>query len=59
MKCKYKLKRERKIEKQYKPTIEKYRKDPVLFAEEVLGVKLLEYQKLMLRIMNKKESLLR
>lgn len=33
--------------------IEKYKSDPVLYAEEVLGVKLFEYQKEILRKANK------
>lgn len=55
MRGKYKLKMQRKIEKQYKPIIEKYKNKPDLFAEDYLGVKLLWYQKLMLRMLNKKE----
>ena len=53
MRGKYKRKKQRKIIKQYIPIIEKYRNRPELFAEDYLGVKLMWYQKLMLRIVNK------
>ena len=44
--------RKQKI-KRYTNTIKKYRKDPVLFAEEMLGCKLFEWQKVYLRAIYK------
>ena len=50
-----------KIKEIYKmrELIKKYRNNPILYAEEYLGIKLLSYQKVMLKMMNRKENKLK
>ena len=43
----------KKIEQDYKNSIQKYRNNPVLFCEEFLGIKLFESQKQYLEILLK------
>jgi len=47
---KYKRRRERKKYAKYAEAINYYRNNPYKFAEEMLGIKLFWYQKLMLKM---------
>jgi hypothetical protein len=47
---KAKIKKKRNLIKKYQQIIQKYRNRPDLWIEEILGFKLLDYQRLWLRL---------